>query len=49
MAFIMTVALSSGFVFSQAEAKTLTVAELMEKFPNGKYWNHGSGENNPDG
>ena len=35
MAFIMTVALSSGFVFSQAEAKTLTVAELMEKFPNG--------------
>lgn len=49
MAFIMTVALSSGFVFSQAEAKTLTVAELMEKFPNGKYWNHGSGANNPDG
>lgn len=49
MAFIMTVALSSGFVFSQAETKTLTVAELMEKFPNGKYWNHGSGANNPDG
>lgn len=49
MAFIMTVALSSGFAFSQAEAKTLTVAELMEKFPNGKYWNHGSGANNPDG
>lgn len=49
MAFIMTAALSSGFVFSQAEAKTLTVAELMEKFPNGKYWNHGSGANNPDG
>ena len=49
MAFIMTVALSSGFVFSQAETKTLTVAELMEKCPNGKYWNHGSGANNPDG
>ncbi len=51
MAFIMTVTLASGIVVSQAasKAKLLTVDELMEKFPNGKYWNHGSGANNPDG
>lgn len=52
MAFIMTVTLASCFVASQAasKAKLLTVDELMEKFPNGKYWNHGKGNaNNPDG
>ena len=40
MAFIMTVTLASGIVVSQAasKAKLLTVDELMEKFPNGKYW-----------
>lgn len=51
MAFILTVTLASGIVVSQAasKAKLLTVDELMEKFPNGKYWNHGSGANNPNG
>ena len=49
MAFIMTVTLASGIVVSQAASKLLTVDELMEKFPNGKYWNHGkSGTNDPD-
>lgn len=50
MAFIMTVTLASGIVVSQAAPKLLTVDELMEKFPNGKYWNHSKGSsNNPDG
>lgn len=37
-------------VESDAAVKTLTLEELQEKFPSGKYWNHvGSDTNNPDG
>lgn len=32
----------------KAEAANLTLAELKNKFPDGKYWNHGTGANDPD-
>ena len=39
-----------GEIFAEkAEAATLTYSQLNAKFPDGKYWNHGSGGNNPDG
>lgn len=34
----------------KAKAAGMTIAQLQEKFPNGKYWNHmGSSGNNPEG
>lgn len=43
---------SSGFSagsHSGAAPQAISIKKLREKFPAGKYWNHGSGANNPDG
>lgn len=47
----ITVMLSMLCTFAaiQVAAQGLSLAQLQAKFPNGAYWNHGSGPNNPDG
>lgn len=55
----LSVLLSTAMMFSivavfgvvpKAKAAGMTIAQLQEKFPAGKYWNHmGSSANNPDG
>lgn len=43
---------SSGVVagsHSGIAPQAISIKKLRDKFPAGKYWNHGSGSNNPDG
>jgi|GEM_PF-1270110 len=39
---------AAGSHFGNAPQK-ISIKKLRDKFPAGKYWNHGSGSNNPDG
>lgn len=55
LASLLCVALLFGTVsvfdaMPKAKAAGMSISELQEKFPQGKYWNHmGSSSNNPDG
>lgn len=47
---ILTPAMSAGNISEAADDTMSTLASLVEKFPDGKYWNNvDKGKNNPDG